>query len=169
MPTFKTSDNQAWSLDITVGSVKRVKSVLAVDLLHIEGGQPPLVTRLAQDIELLCNVVYVLVQPQATERGIDDEKFGGLLGGEAVQAAFDAFWEGLRLFFLSLKRVDLARVIEKQHDLIRAGVNEIVARVELIDPDAEIRTALPPRAIPILSPGNGSTSSPALSELTPPP
>ncbi|MBU0717313.1 MAG: hypothetical protein KJ749_03615, partial [Planctomycetes bacterium] len=59
-----------------------VKGLLDVNLLELEAGDPPLLTRLGTDVILLCDVIFALVKPQADTSGVTDEQFGAALGGE---------------------------------------------------------------------------------------
>jgi hypothetical protein len=63
---------------------------------------------------VFANVLYVLVGDQAKERGVDERSFmQGLVGGEAVEAAQEAFWNEL-LFFSPKKTRDLLTRMKTQ-------------------------------------------------------
>ena len=122
MRSFKDLEGRQWQVAVTVGSIKRVKGLLGVDLTDLTSGDPPLLTRLGMDVMLLCDVIYVLCQPQANERGISDEQFGIALGGDAILTASEAFWGELIDFFQQVRRTDQATAIRKQQELIQAAV-----------------------------------------------
>jgi hypothetical protein len=85
MRSFRDSADTVWEVSLTVGAIKRVRGNLDVDLLALEQGHPPLITRIGTDVVLLCDIIYCLIKPQADKAGISDEQFGGRLGGEVIQ------------------------------------------------------------------------------------
>ncbi len=126
MQPFKTVGPQgelSWEIALNYTSMKRVKERLKVDLADPMSGDPPLFTRLNLDFELLCNVVYVLCEPQASQRGISDEQFGVLLGPNAIADANEALFDEWRDFFRQVRRPEMAALLEKQQ-LFAAKVAE---------------------------------------------
>ena len=158
MRTFTDSQGREWQIAITVGSIKRVQDLLDVNLAEItsplrDSGGPPLLTRLEIDIVLLCDVIYTLVKPQADEAGITDEQFGATLGGEAIRAAHDAFWEELADFFRSLSHTDQAKAIDKQLQLVAAVTDKAVQKIDDLQIDDVVEQAFTESA------GNSPASS----------
>jgi arsenate reductase-like glutaredoxin family protein len=143
---------------MNLGAVKRLKGLLNVDLLALAEGDPPLLTRLAMDVILLCDVIFALVKPQADELGVTDEQFAAALGGDAILSAQKAFYEEMADFFLKLGRDDLAKALTAQQALIGAAVAETNRRLSLIDPEAEVKAIFATR--PANEFGGRSTSSP---------
>jgi len=159
MKTFTDSANRTWTISLTVDSAKRVKGLLGVNLLELDTGDPPLLTRLGTDVILLCDVAYAIVKPQADAAGVSDEQFGSALGGDAILAAQTALYEELADFFRRLGRRDLARAAETQKRVIDLAVAAVERRIDGLDLEAEIARTL----------GGPSTSSPASLESTPAP
>jgi hypothetical protein len=102
MKTFKDREGREWLIDINIASIKRVKDLLAIDLLKLEGQE--LVEQLISDPCSLCNIVYVLCMEQADERGVSDEHFGRAMAGDAIDHATTAVLEEFVDFFPSRKR-----------------------------------------------------------------
>lgn len=157
MKTFTDSAGRTWTIDITVDTIRRVQSLVDVNLADITSpgsapapGSPgsaktddtPLLTRLEVDLILLCDVIYAIVKPQADEKNVSDEDFGRALGGEAILAARDAFWGALSDFFRSLRRSDQVRAIEKQTALVQAAVAAADQQIEALDVGAAVAEAL---------------------------
>jgi len=169
MKTFTDNAGRSWTISLTIDAAKRVKGLLGVNLLELEQGDPPLLTRLGTDVILLCDVIFALVKPQADAASVTDEQFGASLGGEAILAAHTAFYEELVDFFRKLGRGDLARAVDAQRRMIDLAVARIETRIERLDLEAAVETAV----APILSEqseltrGESSTSLPASSESTP--
>jgi hypothetical protein len=157
MKTFTDTAGRTWTLALTIDAAKRVKSLLDVNLLELEAGDPPLLTRLGTDVILLCDVIFALVKPQADAAGVTDEQFAAALGGETILAAQTAFYEELVDFFRKLGRSDLAKAVDAQRRMIDLAVARIETRIDRLDLEAAVESTL----------GEPSTSSPPSSESTP--
>ena len=159
MKTFTDTAGRTWTLSLTIDAAKRVKGLLDVNLLELEAGDPPLLTKLGTDVILLCDVIFALIKPQADAAGVSDEQFGAALGGEVILAAQTAFYEELVDFFRKLGRTDLAKAVDAQRRMIDLAVRRIETRIDRLDLEAAVESTL----------GEPSTSSPPSSESTPAP
>jgi hypothetical protein len=157
MKTFTDTAGRTWTLALTIDAAKRVKSLLDVNLLELEAGDPPFLTRLGTDVILLCDVIFALVKPQADAAGVSDEQFAAALGGETILAAQTAFYGELVGFFRKLGRGDLAKAVDAQRRMIDLAVARIETRIDKLDLEAAVESTL----------GEPSTSSPPSSESTP--
>jgi hypothetical protein len=98
MPTsFKDTEGRAWCLDLTIASIKRVKSITDIDLLNIQDGSALL--ELSRDPLKLVDLLWAIISPQANELKITDEQFGSSLGGLALRDASEAFLTAITSFF----------------------------------------------------------------------
>jgi hypothetical protein len=157
MKTFADSAGRTWTVSLTLDSVKRVRDLLGVNLLELDQGEPPLLTRIGTDVILLCDMIFAILKPQADAAGVSDAEFGAALGGEVIMAAQKAFYEELVGFFRQLGRGDLARAVEAQQRMILLAVAAVERRIEGVDVEGEIEKTL----------GSWSGSSPASSGSTP--
>jgi len=157
MKTFTDTAGRTWTLALTIDAAKRVKGLLDVNLLELEAGDPPLLTRLGTDVILLCDVIFALVKPQADAAGVSDEQFAAALGGDVVLAAQTAFYGELVDFFRKLGRGDLAKAVDAQRRMIDLAVARIETRLDKLDLEAAVESTL----------GEPSTNSPPSSESTP--
>ena len=141
MHQFTDTEGREWTIALTIGAVKRVKSLAGVNLLDPLGARPrkvrgvlrkgrPLVTRLQLDPELLVNVIFAMVKPTADSHGVSDEQFGESLGGETAYAAYEAFMGEWRDFFRGLRRETEAKGIEVNAELVRAEDRKNMALVD---------------------------------------
>lgn len=136
---FKDSKNNTWEISLNFGSIKRLKdSELAIDLLDLEGGEPPLITRFATDIYLLVNTIYVLVKPQCDSQNVSDTQFGENLGGDVILAAQNAFYQELQDFFLKCGRPDRVKAIAAQKAMIEKSIELMDKKIAAIDPVAKV-------------------------------
>jgi hypothetical protein len=158
MKPFKDSKGREWEIGLTIATVKRVKGLLGIDLLDLESGDPPLLTRLATDIVLTIDAVYVCIKTQADAKNVTDEQFSEALGGDVILAARSAFFEELTDFFRQLGRMNTVKAIAMQEAIVNAAIKQTWAKLESIDPEALVAKAL---ASP--TPGESSTSTPGLS------
>jgi len=157
MKTFTDTAGRTWTIALTIDAAKRVKGLLDVNLLELESGDPPLLTRLGSDVILLCDVIFALVKPQADQQGVTDEQFGAALGGEAILGAQTALYEELVHFFRGLGRNDLAKAVEAQRRMIDLAVSRIETRIDKLDLEAAIESTR----------GESSTNWPASAASTP--
>jgi len=157
MSSFKDNQGRSWQIAVTINTVKRVRSLLDIDLLAIVDGK--LLERLVNDPVLLVDVLYAVVKPYADEEGISDADFGDALAGDAIDAATTALLEGLADFFPQRRRELLHRALGKLREVEARAMD--LAEEKLADPslDLEIQRIL----------GDSSTASPASSAATPAP
>lgn len=148
MKQFTDSAGKTWAISLTIDAVKRIRGLLGVNLLEIEAGDPPLLTRLGLDIILLCDVIYAAIKPQTEAAGVTDEQFGAALGGEFIKAAQDAFYSELVDFFRGLGRPDLAKAVDAQRRMIDRTIKQITTRIEHLDVEAEVTKILGPPSTP---------------------
>jgi len=142
MKEFRDSAGRTWPVQLTVGSAKRVRDLLGVDLLAPEQGEPPLLTRLGTDEMLICDVLYCLVKPQADAKGVSDEQFGESLGGEAIARGMEALYAELVDFFRQRGRTDRAAAVEKQLRMVQVATERITTQIGELDIEARIDQAL---------------------------
>ena len=162
MRTFNDGAGRTWTVALNLNAVKRVKSLLEVNLLELDQGTPPLLTRLDTDLILLCDVIYCVVKPEADALKVSDEDFGRALGGDAILAAHNALMEELGDFFRQLGRSHLAKAIGVQGRMVSLAVQKIERKLDAVDPEAETEKMFEPAK----TPGNSSTNSPESSDLT---
>jgi hypothetical protein len=165
MPTFTDATGRAWSVIITVATLKRVRALANVDLLDVGGGA--LLERLAADPVLLADVLYAVVKPEADARQVNDEAFGQALAGDAIDHAATALLEALVAFFPQPRRRLLAQVLEKLAGWRAQAL--VAAEQRLADPelDAVVQRALHASAPAPTSSGSSSTAAPASSGSSP--
>ncbi len=137
MKTFKDTADREWTIDMTIGAIKRVKDLYNVDLLSLDKpeseGSEPLLTRLGIDIALLIDVVYGLIKPQADKEKVDAQTFGEALGGDSVKDAMNAFYDELVNFFQSLGRNDIVEAIRAQQKMIQVMVDRVSNTLKQVD------------------------------------
>lgn len=74
MHTFTDTQGRPWTITLNVDAIRRVRSVLNINLLEAIEGK--LLERLITDPVLLCDILFVVIQPEAIAKEISDEDFG---------------------------------------------------------------------------------------------
>lgn len=128
MKTFKDNQLREWAISVDVAAVKRVKSLLGVNLLEIAEGK--LLDLLISDPVLLCDIIYCLVKPEADAKQVSDEDFGRAMGGDSLDHATAALLGELVGFFPQGKRRVLTRAVDKLRKLEARAVDYAEKRLE---------------------------------------
>jgi len=93
-PSFTDSAGRTWTLRIDIAAARRIRERLAVDILDLNLGMD----RLSNDVILMVDVLWLLVEQQAEQQKVTDEQFGQSLHGDVLGAAIDAYLEALLAF-----------------------------------------------------------------------
>lgn len=141
MKRYTDKSGRTWLIEITIGSVLRVKNALAVDLLIPEVGEPSLVSRLAADELLLGQVICELMRPQMEKEGVTAEQLLDAFDGATVAAATEAFFAEYADFFQSRGRRDRAAAVRKMINLMTAAINLAESKVKAVSLPPELSGA----------------------------
>ena len=140
MKTFTDNAGRSWNISVTVDAIKRVRSLLDVDLMEAAAGK--LIQQLADNPVLLCDVIYCIVKPQADAKEISDEDFGKAMAGDAIDQATTAFLEDLVNFFPSRKREMLQKVLVKLKNLEAIAAEVVNKRLDSPELETQMRAEL---------------------------
>lgn len=161
MKQFTDNAGRAWTVEINVAALKRVKSLAGVDLLEVlDGG---LIERLIRDPVLLCDALYAACKPEADQRSITDEEFGRAMAGDAIEDATGALLDEIVSFCPSPRdRAALGRVLAATRTAMDRARDVVEARLDGGELEKAIDEAL-------AMDGISSTAAPASADATPPP
>lgn len=171
MREFKDRQGRPWIVSVNVDAVKRVRTLLEIDLLDI--GKGKVLEKLASDEVMMVDLVYVLIKPEADAMGVTDEDFGRSMAGDAIDRAYDAFLAEYVDFFRNPRRRELMqkalaklasleeRIIARAEGRLASGEMEERLETEMRKAEAELEK--PPTS------GDLSGSTPASSESIPAP
>ena len=164
MRTFTDAEGRDWLVTINVATVKRVRAACDVDLMAVVEEQCKLLAQFVDDPVLFGDVLYVVCQAQANERGVTPEQFGEMLANDLLQKATDAFLEALVDFFpQETKRTALRRLLEKIHRFQKTALKLAIEQLENPELDKRIDDAI----AKAMKSGKPLTSAPASSDSTP--
>jgi hypothetical protein len=146
---FIDSSGRVWVVDISVATIKRVRTLTGVNLLEVIQGE--LIEQLSSDPILLADCLYAVCQPQAVREGVSDEAFGQSLAGDVIDRATTALLEGLIEFFPEPKRRLLEKATAKYRQVQTQALALVEARLDspeleakiLKDLEAELRLPAP--------------------------
>lgn len=133
MKTFKDSAGDEWEISINVGSIKRVRDLLKVDLTAVEthhNGIPLVAALSGLDVLFLVDVICALCRPQLKARDMSDEEFAERLEGDVIASAQLLFLEEWHAFFQSLNRTEATRMIRAGMKLVETAVAKVTRKVD---------------------------------------
>ena len=161
MQQFKDNAGRAWTVEINVAALKRVRGLTGVDLMQVIEGT--LIEKLIRDPVLLCDVVYALCKPEADTAKVSDEEFGKAMAGDAIEAATTAVLEELVGFCPSPRdRANLGRVLQATRKVMDRARDMVEKKLDSGELDKLADRLLE-------SAGASSGSAPASSGSTPGP
>jgi hypothetical protein len=139
--SFKDEAGRLWEVRVNVASIKRVKSLIGLDMYAlIKDGLAPF-RELIADPEKLVNVLYCLCKPQADALGVTDEQFGELMAGDVLFAAIDAFVESYADFTPDQKaRATLRTAFQKAKQVQDLLIERAARGVASLDPEEIVRS-----------------------------
>ena len=142
MKEFSDATGRIWNISINFGTLLAVRERLEIDLLQPEQGNPPLMTRLGTDEMLLGEVIFTLLSKQMEERKLTAADVYESFTGEVILKSQTAFYEEMINFFQGRGRMDRARMVEKQMEMITKAVKVATDKVESFDIDKMIDGAM---------------------------
>ena len=164
MKTFRDAQGREWTIEVNVTALKRVKDATGVDLTKVIDPGADVISRLADDVFLLFDVVCALLKPQLERHGLSAEEFGAGLDEDATEKAATALFEGIIDFFREEKRTLLKRAFSKVKAAAEKTQNEAINRAM-----KEVESEAFDQAIHAAMSGSSSTSLPESSPSTPAP
>lgn len=158
MGTFKDSKGQDWSVEINVEAAKRMRAA-GLDLADLFGQDTKLLNRLGSDDLFFADVLWSIVQPQASSLQIDQKAFNERLDGTAMESASKQVLEGITSFSRSPhRRALMQNVMAKTTQLEEVACNAAIARMNAPELIERVRAA---------ASGGPSTRLPGSSGSTP--
>ncbi|MCA9072401.1 MAG: hypothetical protein KDA84_25930 [Planctomycetaceae bacterium] len=108
MRVFTDGKNREWELEITVDSARRIKEQLEFDIVALKDGEA--LTNLLNDPVKIVDTLWLLLEEQANEAGIDSSKFSRGFFGDALERATDALVSCMIDFFPGKRRAILQKM-----------------------------------------------------------
>lgn len=140
MHTFADRNGRQWQVDLTIGTVARVRkqSGKRFDLLNpssvVDGEK--LSTVLDEDFATVYEVLWHIVEPQAVAAGITAEQFGEAMAADCIVAAQAALFAEWLDFFRDVQRPDLATAMDMMTTARTRLARAVAAKMAAIDVEA---------------------------------
>ena len=118
MICFNDKTGKQWTIDLNLGTAKRVKAECGVDLINIinfdkNGVDTTILQQLSDDAYLLVSVLFSLCKKQVAEFGLDEDSFAEVFDAEAIENAVDALIKEIINFSQPVKKKMLTLIYEK--------------------------------------------------------
>lgn len=142
MQSFNDTTGRAWPVSITVGTLKRIRTVIGIDLTRpLEPPDNPAMVRLDNDVIALVDSLWIACVETAAERNVSEEQFAELLG-EDLGAAREALWGSLSDFFRHLGRVETVASIQRILRVTTEANQRAAARIDSRETEQKITSIL---------------------------
>jgi hypothetical protein len=129
MRTFKDVAGREWQIEVNAWSVGRVRKLANVDLANAG----VLMSQVADPVTFV-NVLWVLVERQATAADVTDEDFGRAMNGAELNAAADALVEAVADFLPLETGAGLRKLWAKGGEAARRNGDALIAAIDQLDP-----------------------------------
>lgn len=119
MNCFNDKTGKQWTLDLNVGTARRVKAECGVDLVNVltvseEGGiDTTILQKLSDDAYLLVGVLFSLCRQQVEKEGLDENGFAERFDSETIVNAVDSLIQEIINFSPPAKRKMLMLIYQK--------------------------------------------------------
>lgn len=130
---FTDTAGRRWVVTITAHTMKRVKAATGVEIARFAENKFRKLGELLGDVALFVDVLFVCLEDQARDRNVTDEDFGRGLGGDALEAAADAFVRAFADFSPSQARGPLLSLARKGKEYAATVSKKAVEALEKID------------------------------------
>jgi len=165
MSSFRDTTGRAWSFDVNVTTIKRVRSMLGVNLLDLASPEKSKdVSEQFEDPIFVVDVLYCLCKDQADAQAVSDEAFGEALDIDAIESASDALLEGVIDFFQKSIRPAYRKVLDATR---RVRLKQQKRLAELMS-DPTFEATIDKEVERILGNGRSESSSDATNSLESP-
>ena len=141
MSSFKDKSGREWTIEMSIGDLKRVRETTGVNLMELTVGEAPPVFEIVNDIDKQLAIVWALIEEQATEAGLTEAQFLKAMNGKAAFDATCALWDQISEFLKGLGRKEAADVIRKTLSLRTETIAVAVDRISKFDVGAEVAKA----------------------------
>jgi hypothetical protein len=149
MARFTDTAGRVWVVEINIAAAKRVRSRLGLDLLARNLGE--LLQRMFEDPILLVDVLFVLVEPEARDRGISDEEFGRAMAADALEGGAQAVLEAIRDFtpnptnraIVGKLMAEIQHAVSDQNERAVARAEQVIQEIRRAATSGELFRSLP--------------------------
>lgn len=151
---FKDLKDRNWVVRITVGTMKRVRDELAIDLNDALDPSKGVIDKLAEDPITMLDVVYLCCEKQLKEKDVSAEDLSEAIGGETIAQASEALLGALVDFFPSSRSDVIRKALQIKTRMVERVNTRAMAELDNLT-DEELDAAVDRL---VLERGNASTT-----------
>ena len=141
MKTFQDNADRQWTVTINVDAVRRVRSLIDINLPDVLDDGCKLLAQLHDDPVLLVDVLYCVCKPEADAKEITDEDFGRAMAGDAIGHATAALLAELSDFFPNARqRAAMQELIRKTNTVADGLLEKAESAIRQLDPESVVET-----------------------------
>lgn len=129
MRSFKDEMGRTWLVALNTAAAKRVRATCdGMNLLDVtQIGE--IAGRLCQDVVLLTDVCWAIVQPDAVKQSITEDQFCAAIGGQHLTEMRAALVGAIRDFFQN-DRPEVAAGLQKMTELLQQAGPVLIRQIE---------------------------------------
>ena len=131
--SFRDVNGREYLCVVNLATVISLKQRHGININDI--GQGDLLTRIANDPELLVNMLWACCEGSAKSLGVDEIQFAQSLGGDSLESAIDSMLDAIILFFPPLKRGAMTRLMDKSRQVQRLASERAMTAIEELTPE----------------------------------
>ncbi len=138
---FKDDKGRTWTLNITVGTYRKIKAEEGIDITDVfsKGNWLEQISSGA-DIGILLTLSILALQSSMKEREVDMDDFCDALGGDAMEAMAEALIGGVVNFMPEHKRKPLVKVVELLNKEKQRAGDVVTSKISAMEPAIEAET-----------------------------
>jgi hypothetical protein len=127
MRSFKDSADRSWNIKVDISCLKRIKSLVGVDLLDVDSG---ILSSTISNPLTLCDVLFAAIKPQADAQKVSDIEFGESLNGTILEAAQELLYLEVADFFPVARKELLLKILAKSKENMDKVLEEAKQHLE---------------------------------------
>lgn len=147
MQKFKDFNDREWTIDLNIASAREIRRRMATidSLKDVDFLDHSSMLMALNDVFFAADLLFLVCEKQANERGIDDESFGRSLRGDVLFDAVAAFVAEYVDFFPDPTIREKIRIVAEKNRELQARLYDAIAKVtddtiEKILDDAETKS-----------------------------
>ncbi len=98
MLKYKDSADREWSLKLSIDVVDRIKAATDIDLLGKPKDVQDAYAKIMEDVRVLMNVCWHIVEPQAAAAGVSIDAFRQAIDGDTIERMAETLTEAIADF-----------------------------------------------------------------------
>lgn len=135
--------SRLWNCEINGGSVRRLGAIgIRIYGGALFEGQPSSMQQLMTDPVVMGKAIWCAVAKQAEGFNVTEEMFEDMLTGDAMAAAFDAFWCAVREFNHATRQAAAVEAIDKQMEFLKEAQRVGVEKIAAVDVAATVAAGM---------------------------